>query len=134
MKLIKLLLAIVLLGMAGLGNAWADHGHARHGGHFDGRGGVRFGVMIGPYWSPWYSPLPYYYPPYYPPVVVERDSPPVVYIEQQALPAPAPNAAAAPAPQTNYWYYCGASKAYYPYVRECPSGWQKVLPQPPGQP
>ena len=25
-------------------------------------------------------------------------------------------------------------RGYYPYVTECPSGWQKVLPQPPGQP
>lgn len=133
MKRIKLLLVIMLLGLAGLGNAWADHGHARHGAHFD----ARFGVVIGPYWSPWYYPPSYYYPPYYPPapVMVERYNPPV-YIEQQAPPAPPPNATAvpAPAPQTNYWYYCSASKAYYPYVRECPSGWQKVLPQPPGQP
>ena len=112
----KLATAFLLLGMAGVGSAWADHGHAH------------FGVYVGPGWGPWYYPPPYYYPPYYPypPVVIERPAPPQVYIEQ----APAA-AAPAPAPQTNYWYYCGATKAYYPYVRECPSGWQKVLPQPP---
>jgi len=86
--------------------------------------------MIGPYWSPWPYPPPYYYPPYNPPVVVERYNPPV-YIEQPAPAQPAPNAVVTP---VNYWYYCGASKAYYPYVQECPGGWQKVLPQPPGQP
>jgi len=122
MKTIKLIIALLLLGAAGMGNAWADH-----------RGHAHFGVMIGPYWGPWYSPPPYYYPPYYPPVV-ERPAP-QVYIEQQPAPAapeaPAAPAAAAPA---NYWYYCAAAKGYYPYVRECPSGWQKVLPQPPGQP
>jgi FKBP-type peptidyl-prolyl cis-trans isomerase FkpA/FKBP-type peptidyl-prolyl cis-trans isomerase FklB len=32
------------------------------------------------------------------------------------------------------WYYCNDAKAYFPYVRECPSGWLQV-PQtaPPGQ-
>jgi len=29
------------------------------------------------------------------------------------------------------WYYCPESKAYYPYVKECPGGWQQVAPQPP---
>src|SRR6266850_835022 len=24
------------------------------------------------------------------------------------------------------WYYCNDAKAYYPYVRECPSGWRQV--------
>ncbi|HTO48891.1 MAG TPA: hypothetical protein VML91_14720 [Burkholderiales bacterium] len=33
--------------------------------------------------------------------------------------------------QSHYWYYCPASKAYYPYVRECAGGWQAVSPQPP---
>ena len=126
MKTVKLLIALLLLGSVGVGNAWADHwGH---------RGHVRFGVMIGPYWGPLYfPPYPYYYPPYYPPVVVERPVP-QVYIEQQAPPAPpAPTAPVVEAP-VNYWYYCAAAKGYYPYVKECPSGWQKVLPQPPGQP
>ncbi len=31
----------------------------------------------------------------------------------------------------NWWFYCPNSKAYYPYVRECASGWQRVPPQPP---
>ena len=36
--------------------------------------------------------------------------------------------------QTSSWYYCNDAKAYFPYVRECPSGWLQV-PQtaPPGQ-
>ena len=129
MNTIKLIIALVLLGAGGVGNAWADHG-----------GHVRFGVTIGPYWGwpgyypPPYSP-PYYYPPYpyYPPVVVQQQAP--VYIEQQSAPAapPAPPAPVAAAP-ANYWYYCTAPKGYYPYVRECPGGWQRVLPQPSGQP
>ena len=120
MKIFKLTIALLLLGAGAVGNALADHGH------------VRFGVMIGPYWGgPWHYPPPYYYPPYYPPVVVQSQ-PPQVYIEQQQAPTapPAPLAAS----QVNYWYYCAQAKGYYPYVRECPGGWQKILPQPPGQP
>lgn len=116
MKAVKLVAAFLVLAAAGSTAAWADH-----------RSHIHFGVVVGPYWGPWGYPPPYYYPPYYPPVVVERPAP--VYIEQ----APAVVAAPAPAPQTAYWYYCAAARGYYPYVKECPGGWQKVLPQPPGQ-
>ncbi len=33
--------------------------------------------------------------------------------------------------QAGFWYYCNDAKAYYPYVRECLSGWQQVVPQAP---
>ncbi|MFZ4537524.1 hypothetical protein [Propionivibrio sp.] len=124
MKTSRLIIALLLLGTFSVGNAWADHrGHR-----------TRFGVVIAPYWGPsYYPPPPYYYSPYYPqyypPVLVERLAPPV-YIEQQPAPAVAPPAPSAP---VNYWYYCAAAKGYYPYVKECRSGWQKVFPQPPGQ-
>jgi len=35
---------------------------------------------------------------------------------------------ATPQGQSNYWYYCADSQAYYPYVKECPGGWQQVAP------
>jgi FKBP-type peptidyl-prolyl cis-trans isomerase FkpA/FKBP-type peptidyl-prolyl cis-trans isomerase FklB len=36
--------------------------------------------------------------------------------------------------QAASWYYCNDAKAYFPYVRECPSGWLQVLQTaPPGQ-
>jgi FKBP-type peptidyl-prolyl cis-trans isomerase FkpA/FKBP-type peptidyl-prolyl cis-trans isomerase FklB len=47
-----------------------------------------------------------------------------------------PSAQSAPqSDQASFWYYCKDAKTYYPYVRECPSGWQQVAPQttPPGQ-
>ena len=48
-----------------------------------------------------------------------------VYIEQSDVAAePAENSA------QQYWYFCKGSNKYYPYVKECPGGWQKVLPQP----
>lgn len=91
------------------------------------------GVMIDvPLW-PAYYPGPYYHP-YYPPapVVVVPAAPPV-YIEQTPVVAPPP-APVQSAPQPAfYWYHCAKPEGYYPYVRECPAGWVKVLPQPPGQ-
>ena len=107
-------LSLLILGTTGIGNAWADH--------------VHFGVMIGPYWGPGYYAPPYYYPPYYSPVIVEQPAP-QVYVEQPSVP-PAP-VAVAPA---SYWYYCAATKSYYPYARSCSSGWQRVSPQPPELP
>src|SRR4051812_41303931 len=52
----------------------------------------------------YYGPGYYYAPAYYYP-------PPVV-----AAPAPA------------YWYYCAPLATYYPYVQDCPGGWQAVTP------
>lgn len=94
------------------------------------RGRAHFGFYVGGplFWpGPYYAP-PYYYPPYYspyyPPAVIAPAAPPT-YIEQGGTQA------APPAPQNNWWYYCADAKAYYPYVRECPAGWQRVAPQPP---
>lgn len=109
MKAMRTIVALAVLGIVGVGSAWADH-----------RGHAHFGVFVGPYWGP------LYYPYYYPPVVIER-TPPPVYIEQAAPPPPAAPVEAAP---TAYWYYCAAAAAYYPYVKQCPGGWQKVLPRP----
>lgn len=117
MKTILRILALVLLSLSLNGIAWADRGHSH--GHGHGHGHVRFGVTVDPFWGwPWYYP-PYYYPPAYPPLVAVPASPPV-YVEQGDTPA-APGA---------YWYYCSEAQGYYPYVKACPGGWQKVAPQP----
>lgn len=144
----KLLLAALLLGAITSEAALAQH---RGGGHF--RHGPRIGVYIGApllaysFYRPFYYP-PYYYPPvYYPPVAVVPPAPPV-YIEQpQVVPPPvqlqSPGNAPEPqtfqpadqAPQssgTYMWYFCPDSKTYYPYVKQCPSAWQPVTPQPQG--
>lgn len=86
-------------------------------------GSVRFGIGIGVP-APWYyAPPPVYYPyPYYPPVVV---APPASgYVEQ----APSNVYSTRPAPAV--YYYCAAAKGYYPYVRDCPEGWERVPAQP----
>jgi len=106
-----LTLSAVLLGATASAPALAWH-HGR----------VHFGVFIGAPFYPWYYP-PYYYP-YYPPAVVAAPAAPPTYIEQGG-------AQAAPAQQSQgYWYYCAESKTYYPYVKECLAGWQRVTPQP----
>lgn len=118
----------VIIGLVGvaigvlspLEMAWArGHSHAH------------VGIVVGPtyYWGPYYYPRPLYYYPPYAPLVIER-SPPPVYVEQP----PPPVTSAPPVPATSYWYYCAASRAYYPYVGECPGGWTKVLPQAPASP
>ena len=80
---------------------------------------VRRRLLSYPYYP--YYPYPYY-PAYYPaPVAVPQQ--PTTYVEQ-----PAPQAQQQ-AP-TGYWYYCADPGAYYPYIKECPAGWQRVAPQP----
>lgn len=107
------------------------HGHGRHYG-----GGARFGIFLGAplLWGGYYGPSPYYYPSpyypqYYPPVVTVPVAPPT-YVEQGEVGAAPPSAAPA-APEPGFWYYCADSRAYYPYAKECPGGWQPVSPQPP---
>lgn len=95
-----------------------------HGGH----GGGHVVVGIGPGWGwgwgwgggwgwgPWWG-YPGYGYPYYPsqPVVIQQQQP--VYDMQT--------------PQRDeeyYWYFCPDSKNYYPYVKQCPNGWLKVVP------
>ena len=106
--------------------------HHHHGHH--GHGGTKWVVGVGfgyggfPYWGgyyPWYPAAYYpaypYYPGYYPAQYVPQQ--PTTYVEQ-----PAPQAQ--PQAATGYWYYCADPGAYYPYIKECPAGWQRVAPQP----
>jgi hypothetical protein len=61
-------------------------------------------------------------PPFYPygycapPPVIIRRTPPV-YVEPERQ-------------KDAYWYYCESPKGFYPYVKSCPDGWMKVVPQP----
>jgi hypothetical protein len=119
-------------GFSGGGSARGFSGHssshfAGSPGHFSGRSFAgRPGFHHGPHFhnrvfiGSTIIAAPLFFPPsyYYPSAPVYYDPPPV-YIEQ------APDAA--PQPQ-QYWYYCPATRAYYPYVSECPGGWQRVPP------
>ena len=83
---------------------------------------ARVGVYIGPGYPYYYPvvPAPYYYPP------------PVVAVP--VAPGPPPEYVEKGQPQddgdANVWYYCDASKHYYPHVKTCKSGWRSVPARP----
>lgn len=118
-KILYFVFAFALLLLSVAVSSYADgrrHHHGYHHGH--GRVIISGGVYLGPgWWDPW--PGPYYshrYYPYYaqPPIVIQQQP---VYEEQAA-------------PEQYYWYFCPDSKTYYPYVKQCPGGWLKVVPKP----
>lgn len=111
-------MAMALFSGAALARG-GDHWHGPHVGL-----GVWFGppVIVGP---PFAYPYPYYYPygyaapyPYYG-GPVERE------YSDRYRDEPAP----IDPPRAN-WYYCPEARAYYPYVKDCPKGWEAVPAQP----
>lgn len=107
---------------------WRGGGWGWRGGGWGWWGpGVAVGVgLAAPFWGYPYGypysyayPYSYGYPAYSPPVVVE--SSPQTYIQRDSQ-------------AQQYWYYCQNPQGYYPYVSECPGGWQPVSPQPPSPP
>jgi hypothetical protein len=96
------------------------HGHGQRGRHHTFRGGTWTGTTWSE-WDPWWWAAPYYpaYLYYYdywaPPDINQEPSP--VYVQ--------------PTPQVeeqSYWYFCPDSRNCYPYVKQCPKGWLKVVP------
>lgn len=109
LKLSAILLVFCCLYSGG-GWAWGR-------GHF----GFYLGAPFYPYYG-WGYPYPYAYPyPYYPPAVVGAPTAPQTYVQQ--APPVQQN-------QSGYWHYCNDPDGYYPYVKECPNGWQLVAPTP----
>jgi hypothetical protein len=111
-------------GGHGGGGGW--HGGGWHGGGFHGYGCCGYGFGIGLYGYPYW---PYGYGGYY-------DDPSYYYGDDYggySDEGPPPGMAAAPGPQSS-WYYCDASKSYYPYVQTCAHAWQAVPPTPPSHP
>jgi len=139
---VKLFSVFLLLAFGAVASTSAMAQYRAHGyGH---GGGVRFGITLGvPLYGlgyyPGYYPYPYAYPApayaypgpayAYPGPAV---TPPTAYVEQgvpQA--APPPTQAQPQAQRQGDWYFCANANAYYPYVRECPGGWQRVPSTPP---
>lgn len=110
-------------GWHGGGSHQGRSGH-RHHHHHGSHTHWSFGFAFGGAWGyPWYPyTVPYYdypSPAYYPP--------PIYYV-------PPPQTVTSSEPD-GYWYYCAASKSFYPYVKECADGrWERVEPRapPPG--
>lgn len=113
---------------------WHGHGHGDWHGHWHGHrhwddndegfGGSSlyfgFGNVWAPGWGPYGTLPPSYYYYYNPPVVVTpAPAQPSVYISRDQQNRP------------YYWYYCKSAHRYYPYVKQCPGGWLKVVPHPP---
>ena len=104
------------------GHAGAGRAHSGGHHHHHGRTGVIVGAgVVG--FSPWWG-----YPAYgvgaYPAYGVLGGYPaaPLQYIERGDASAPA----------EAEWFYCRPLNAYFPYVPECPGGWERVLPGPTG--
>jgi hypothetical protein len=117
-----LLATCAVAGLALTGTAEAAHW----------RVGVFMGAPVAPYYYP-VAPAPYYYAPYpaypaYPAPVIVDPGQPDVYIEKGQDEA-GQNANGAASAGT--WYYCDASKKYYPYVKQCAGGWREVPATPP---
>ncbi|HEY6241517.1 MAG TPA: hypothetical protein VIW78_11875 [Burkholderiales bacterium] len=102
----------------GYGRGYYGHGYYGHGYPYYGYS-IALGFPF--YWPGYYSGYYPYYPYAYPESAV---APYAGYIEQGAPQA-------APAQSQADWFYCADSKAYYPYVRECPAGWRRVPSTPP---
>jgi hypothetical protein len=83
----------------------SSHRHHHHGHHHNHWRGS--GIVFAPAYWPWYgyAPAPLYAAP---PVVVEP--------------------AVAPSMNSGYWYFCPDTRAFYPHVMECRSGWQAMVP------
>jgi hypothetical protein len=83
------------------------------------------GLLWYPYFSAYYPYYPYYYAPYG--AEVASPSRPQEYVERT-------DSGGAGAAQPEAWRYCPESGAYYPYVKECPGGWQTVPATPQDRP
>ena len=136
MKNILKSLTVGLLAVAVVSSAFADgrRGYYPHGQHrgydnrhnssdwvapllFLGLAGAVIGAAASQQTAP--PPQPMYVSP---PVVYEQTAP--VYVAP-----PAPIAQPQPDP-ANAWYFCRSVGQYYPYVQNCPEGWQLVSPTP----
>jgi hypothetical protein len=108
-------LLIVFLAILSTTPAYAEGDHGRGGGRGGGwgwEGGWIFPALIGGA------------------VVYDLTQPQTVYV--QPAPPYAPGYVPSVAPSSvQYWYFCPAANAYYPYVPSCPSGWQAVPATPP---
>ena len=115
-------LIIVLLALLSVSPAYADgdRGGGHRGGYGHGEnwgwgGGWIFPALIGGA------------------IVYDLSQPRTVIQPQAVYIQPAPVYAPAPAVQ-QYWYFCPAANAYYPYVAACPGGWMPVPASPPAVP
>jgi hypothetical protein len=120
-KLKGAMLAIALLSAALIATGADARGRHHHHHHRGASVGFFFGAPV--FYPHYYYPR-YYYPPA---VLVPAPSSSPVYIEQPSGTAPA---VSSPAQASGaYWYFCRDTRTYYPYVQQCASPWEQVVPQ-----
>jgi hypothetical protein len=128
------LTAVLALAATFLGAMVPDTASA-HGYYRGPRVSIGFG--FGGYWPGywpgyWAAPYPYYPAPYYYGPAVTTAPEPTSYIERGD--DTQPSGSAASTPRRDWWYYCPETQIYYPYVKQCSGGWQRVEPRPQGEP
>jgi hypothetical protein len=115
-------LLVPWLSHAGQGH---DGRYGRHGHHGNARISISANFWHGrpsycrpPFWRPRcvYGPPVYYCPP---PIIIHRPS---VYIQTQEVYVQRGS-------DDGYWYYCDNPQGFYPYIKSCPGGWMKVVPE-----
>jgi hypothetical protein len=84
----------------------------------------------GPPYAPGYYPLPYatYVPP---PAAAPQAAPEAPPPLMPPPPGTHPPASYAPPSLRDVYYFCPASKSYYPYVESCAVAWRRVPTTPP---
>jgi len=114
MKKITALFLVISLALGASGSAQAEWG--RHGGHRSHHdGGYRHS-------SGWVGPAAIL-------AITGLAIGAAAYSQANAAPVyVAPQRAYQPPPESGNWYYCGSAGQYYPYVQNCPEGWQSVMP------
>jgi hypothetical protein len=112
-KLAFFTIAVLALAVA-TDDAWArGRSGARSHHHHHHRS-----IIIG---APFMYPYPYYpYPYFYYPLPLPYAAEPPVYVEKYS---------GTPTPETQDSIFCPNEDAYYPEVKDCPGGWQRVIPQ-----
>jgi hypothetical protein len=109
-------------GWGAWGRPWPYRGPAWSGWGW-GIGWPGWGWGWGPGWG-WSVTAPIVVGP--PAVGVWTPPSPTVYVERDNGAAQTP-----PPPAEQWWYWCASARGYYPYVKTCFEGWQRVAPQVP---
>jgi hypothetical protein len=137
----KLFLAILILWLSAATQTVSASGRHFHGPRVSFSVGIGFGPFGYPYRSYYgrnYYPAPYYpyQSLYFPEVMVSTIvTPAPVYVRQNEVVVARPSQSAQIQPELSTngsdWYYCHNPDGFYPSIKACPSGWQRVASQAP---